>query len=245
MSNDIRNEILKEVNDSSNWGAVLFKKVWQNIAVFHDIRKVLPHDTYTAFDKAYCKYVRVHLKELESELEVTLDHLPNERRPATSEESNYIYKQMQQAEKNGTFDNMFTLLDGDMPIIPVNKDQLLASINPQMKLCKGFFKRIYGYTITDPTFKDIALHKLEELGCSKAQEYYNTTVQEIEQVYKENMKNVAEQYARECEGNFKNMEKKEVKNCNIQKAKIIADLQKKNDKELLNSLQKLKQDGLL
>lgn len=214
MSNDIRSEILNKVKDPSNWTGVLFKKVWQNIAVFHDIRKVLPHGTYTAFDKAYCKYVRVHRKEFELGSTITIHN--SERRLITSEESNYIYQQMQQAEKSGTFDNMFTLLDGDMPIIPVNKEQLLASINPQMKLCKGFFKRIYGHTITEPNFKDIALHKLEELGCSKAQEYYNITAAEIEQAYKQNMKIVAEQYARECEENFKNKEKKAVKNCKEQ-----------------------------
>ena len=193
MNPETRNEILEEVKDPSNWGADLFRKVWQNTAVFHDIRKILPKDTYTAFDTAYCKYVRVHLAELE----------------AKSPDS--ICSKMQQAEKKGAFDNMFTLLDGDMPISPVNKDQLLASICPQMKLCKGFFKRIYGYSLTEPTFKDIALNKLEQLGCSKAQEYYNTTVAEIEQAYLQSMKEAVAWYKGECEKDYKNTEKKAVK----------------------------------
>lgn len=45
-----------------------------------------------------------------------------------------------------------------------SKEELLASIRPDMKLTWDFFKRIYGYEITWPGFADRALTALEAVG---------------------------------------------------------------------------------
>lgn len=61
-----------------------------------------------------------------------------------------------------------------------SREELLQSIRPDMKLSKAFFMRIYGYEITWPGFAEVALQRLEEIGCSKAREYYSGFVAEYE-----------------------------------------------------------------
>ena len=80
-----------------------------------------------------------------------------------------------------------------------SKEELLASINPDMHLTKGFLKRIYGYSITDPGFADKALSALQAAGCTSARQYYDSWVVEYEVAYDAMMKPVANWYSRECE----------------------------------------------
>lgn len=61
-----------------------------------------------------------------------------------------------------------------------SREELLQSIRPDMTLTKAFFMRIYGYEITWPGFAEVALQRLEEIGCSKAREYYGGFVAEYE-----------------------------------------------------------------
>ncbi|MBD5515223.1 MAG: hypothetical protein HDR06_11450 [Lachnospiraceae bacterium] len=61
-----------------------------------------------------------------------------------------------------------------------SKQQLLDSIQPGMRLTKGFFKKIYGYEITDPSFPDKAIAALEVAGCGKARQYYKEWIEEYE-----------------------------------------------------------------
>ncbi|NBK94372.1 hypothetical protein D5278_20945 [bacterium 1XD21-13] len=86
-----------------------------------------------------------------------------------------------------------------MECISPSKEKLLASINPDMHLTKGFLKRIYGYSITEPEFAEQALTALEQAGCSKAQTYYKDWVNEYAAAYDAAMKPVADWYSRECE----------------------------------------------
>ena len=86
-----------------------------------------------------------------------------------------------------------------MEYILPSKEELLASINPDMCLTKGFLKRIYGYSITDPEFADKALSALQAAGCTNARRYYDSWVAEYEEVYDANLKSVAEWYSKECE----------------------------------------------
>ena len=73
-----------------------------------------------------------------------------------------------------------------------SREELLASIQPDMRLTMDFMKRIYGYELTWPGFAEVALTKLEAAGCSKAREYYTAYVQSYEAWYAEEMKGVAE-----------------------------------------------------
>ncbi len=67
-----------------------------------------------------------------------------------------------------------------MEYILPSKEELLASICPEMHLTKSFLKRVYGYGVTDPTFPDKAIVALEAAGCSKAQQYYQDWVSKYE-----------------------------------------------------------------
>lgn len=123
-----------------------------------------------------------------------------------------------------------------MEYISPSKEELLASINPDMCLTKGFIKRIYGYSVTEPEFADQAIKALEQAGCSKARIYYTEWVTEYETAYDAMIKPVAEWYRRECE---KEWAKKQKGGEEQRKQKIIQDLHQKNDRELLSLLQTL------
>lgn len=66
-----------------------------------------------------------------------------------------------------------------------SKEELLASIKPDMVLTKQFIKRIYGYGVTDASFPDKAITALEVAGCSKARAYYEDWVNEYERSRKQ------------------------------------------------------------
>ena len=89
-----------------------------------------------------------------------------------------------------------------------SKEELLASIRPDMKLTWDFFKRIYGNEITWPGFADKAIAKLKAAGCSRARDYYKTWVSEYEAEHDAEMKKVAAWYVEECK---KQWEKRQVR----------------------------------
>ena len=63
------------------------------------------------------------------------------------------------------------------------------------KLGKNTFKKILGYDMTWPGFAEDALTWLEELGCSRAREYYEVVRLEWQQEYEQQTKYVAEWYS--------------------------------------------------
>lgn len=95
-----------------------------------------------------------------------------------------------------------------------SRQELLDSIQTDMKLTKNFFMRIYGYELTWPGFKEEALTKLECAGCSLAREYYQRFVSEYEEAHEKEMKNVAAWYV-------KQQDKKEVTNNNSRNERKI------------------------
>ena len=76
-----------------------------------------------------------------------------------------------------------------------NKEELLFSINPDMRLTKDFFKQIYGFEISWPGFADQAIATLEAAGCSHARQYYNDWVAGYEKEYHAMMKSVTAWYS--------------------------------------------------
>jgi len=80
-----------------------------------------------------------------------------------------------------------------------SKEELLASIRPDMHLTKDFIKRIYGYEISYPGFAEQAIDALARAGCSRARQYYEEWVAEYEAAYNAEMKEVAKWYLKECE----------------------------------------------
>ena len=79
-----------------------------------------------------------------------------------------------------------------------SREELLQSIGPDMRLDKSFFMKIYGYELTWPGFAEVALQRLEIMGCSKARNYYSCIVAEYEHNREEELKEVASWYAEEC-----------------------------------------------
>lgn len=117
-----------------------------------------------------------------------------------------------------------------------SKEELLRSIQPDMKLDKAFFLKVYGYEITRPGFAETAIKALEDAGCSKAREYYDSVVGEYEKGYREQMKEVGKWYLEECN---KEWEKKRKEGEVRRRQEIMRDLHQKSDRELLNLLQML------
>lgn len=118
-----------------------------------------------------------------------------------------------------------------------SREELLQSIRSDMKLTKDFFLRIYGYEITWPGFAEIALQRLEILGCSKARSYYGCVVAEYERKQEESIRPVAAEYRAQLERKWKQEEKKGGRE--TRKQNIMQDLRQKSDKELLSLLQRL------
>lgn len=79
-----------------------------------------------------------------------------------------------------------------------SREELLQSIQPGMKLDKAFFLKIYGYEITWPGFADTAIKALENAGCSKARDYYDSIVSEYEKGYREQIRKAGKWYLDKC-----------------------------------------------
>lgn len=89
----------------------------------------------------------------------------------------------------------------------VGCEELLRSIQPGMKLYRSLFLKIYGYELTWPGFKETAIKALEEAGCGRAKEYYDSIVGEYEKRCREQMKEAGAWYLEECNKEWKKKEK--------------------------------------
>lgn len=170
---------------------------------------------------------------------------PRYGRPITDEEFSIIKKQMELAEQNGLLDKIFT---GKPPELKhPTKEGLLESIRPDMKLYKETFMRIYGYEISYPGFAEIALSKLEQVGCGKARMYYKQFTGEYEDKRNAGMKEAAEWYVKQLQNKrkddvgMKNRNDEEVPEWELSTIAQSSSLQKQNEdlKNRLNMLKKL------
>ena len=89
----------------------------------------------------------------------------------------------------------------------MNREELLQSICPGMKLTKAFFLKVYGYEISFPGFAVEAIKALNDAGCSKAREYYDNFVAEYQRERDKELKPVAEQTRKQWEVNWKRLQK--------------------------------------
>ena len=117
-----------------------------------------------------------------------------------------------------------------------SRKELLQSIQPGMDLNRALFIRVYGYEISFPGFADEAIKALNDAGYSRAKEYYDRAISEYAQKHDESMKEVAAWYRKECEKKWQN---RQTGGEEERKWKIMQDLHRKSDKELLDLLQML------
>ena len=120
-----------------------------------------------------------------------------QRRHITDQELAEPLQGMDQAEQSGVFDGLFCRELSEVAA-SVSKEQLLQSIGPGMNLTRGFFRKIYGYEISYPGFKETAIRALEEAGCMKARAYYNEIIGEYQRQQDEAIRPVAAEYLKEC-----------------------------------------------
>lgn len=159
----------------------------------------------------------------------------SQRRALTDEEVAEMLSCMDQAERGGMFNNLFC---GDQIIIevPVNREQLLQSISPDMKLTKGFFRKVYGYELSTPGFREQVISALEAAGCTMARTYYDDIIGEYQKAREESLKPVAAAYLKECDQKWDQGQKRGEEQRKQQK---IQDLLRRSDRELLNLLRSM------
>ena len=121
----------------------------------------------------------------------------------------------------------------------MNREELLRSIQPGMKLDKAFFLKVYGYEISFPGFRETAIKALEDAGCSRAKEYYDSVVGEYEKGCQEQMKEAGKWYLEKCnrewEKKVKEGEEKRKKQYSINSAQSSS---LRRQKEKLSELKK-------
>ena len=118
-----------------------------------------------------------------------------------------------------------------------SREELLQSIRPDMRLDRAFFLKVYGYEISFPGFKDIAIKALNEVGCSRAEEHYNRIVSEYEQKQSESIKNATGWYLKKCQDDYERLVKENERTGDkLSKQEKINLLMMK--RELLRKLQK-------
>ena len=91
-----------------------------------------------------------------------------------------------------------------------SREELLQSIQPGVKITKAFLLKIYGYELTWPGFREAAIRELEDAGCSKAREYYDSIVSEYEKGYQEQNREAGTWYLGECEKKRKEDEERRI-----------------------------------
>ena len=119
-----------------------------------------------------------------------------------------------------------------------SREELLSCIQPNMRLNKDFFLKIYGYEITWPGFKDVAIKKLKEVGCSLAEVHYENIISEYEGGQYKRVKEATSWYLKKCQDDWEKFTKKyEIKDGEeIRKLEEVELLKRK--RELLTKLQK-------
>lgn len=154
----------------------------------------------------------------------------SQRRPMMDEEVAEMLSCMEQAERSGMFDNLFCR-EQVVIEIPACREQLLQSISPDMKLTKGFFRKIYGYELSFPGFREQAINALETAGCTMARAYYDDIIGEYQRTTEESLGPVAASYLKECNQKWEQKQKRGEEQRKKRKIQLLT-----RKKQLLNSL---------
>lgn len=154
----------------------------------------------------------------------------SQHRHITKGELADLIQGMEEAERSGMFDGLFCK---DLPVVApaASRETLIQSISPEMSLTKGFFRKIYGYELTSPGFREKAIGVLEAAGCSRAGAYYENVVDEYQKARDQKLKAVAAEYARECDRKWQQEEKEGEEQRKQRKIELLT-----RRKVLLNSL---------
>ena len=124
-----------------------------------------------------------------------------------------------------------------------SREELLQSIRPNMKLDRNFFLKVYGYEISFPSYKDIAIKALNEVGCSKAEEHYNRIVSEYERKQDESIKNATGWYLKKCQDDYERLVKENERTGEgVRKRQSLQNLTKE---ELTQLCQRLLKEGVI
>ena len=118
-----------------------------------------------------------------------------------------------------------------------SREELLRSIQPNMKLNKAFFLKVYADEITYPGSSAEAVEALKAAGCSRAEQYYNAVIDEHEQKRDAELKEVAHWYRQECERQWQQRLREGEKQ---RAAQTEAELLKRKKQLLIQKLQILK-----
>lgn len=152
------------------------------------------------------------------------------------EEANEMFQLMKKLERDGAFKDFMDPYKPypDTKLKYPDRQQLLDSINPNMRLTESFFRRIYCYEVTYPGFAEIALQKLEEAGSTKSRDYYKQFSEKYEDEHRKAMDAGYDQYLKEKEKQRQEEERKKVKEWRMKE-----NLQRENDRQLLKRWQRL------
>ncbi|MBO5197596.1 MAG: hypothetical protein J6B85_03635 [Lachnospiraceae bacterium] len=127
-----------------------------------------------------------------------------------------------------------------------SKEQLLASIRPDMRLTREFFLKVYGYGLHDKVFLNEALQHLTAAGCAKAYDYYIAVVREYEQRENEELRRASVWYGRHWQQLYKVQIEEVKQGCRTNRTlERMEDLHQKSDRELLSLLASLKKDAAM
>lgn len=116
---------------------------------------------------------------------------------------------MKAAEESGLFNEMLKV-ECRSNTQSINKEALLDQMHTGMHLYRSTFKKIYGYELSYPGFAEQAISRLEDLGCKKARDYYETVRAEIDEQYAQEMTKAGAWYRRQCEKEREELQRKAV-----------------------------------
>ena len=150
----------------------------------------------------------------------------SQRRAMTDEEAAEMLSCIDRAEHEGMFRNLFCREQVVMEV-PASREQLLQSISPDMKLTKGFFRRIYGYELFSPGFREQAINALEAAGCTRARIYYDDVIGEYQRNRDKELKPITDIYIKECNREWEQKEKR---------GEVKRELKEMSNQELLTLL---------
>lgn len=115
-----------------------------------------------------------------------------------------------------------------------NREALMKSIHPSMKLTRDLLRCIYAYELSFPGFAEEAIAALEGIGCSRAREHYVDWVSAYKMAYGAEIVEAAAWYVKEFD------KKQKQKEGEYQRSQKNNDFMMKRREKLIGLTEKLK-----